>query len=715
MVLITKHAVPPFVFDTTKASPVRSRLPPRTPPSEEVSIKLASPHVIRGWATTHFYNGVNIGAVTSPETLHYRTLKPIFGGLFCERIFGPVKNWECQCGRVRYGRPPKVEMWCPKCVVQITRSQCRRYRFGYIPIGTPIFHFWFSRGDQATNPLKRLLGLEAKVIERVLDGDSMVVSDTRILTAATLSGYPFSVYKWDRLLLLMHANFYATQDDICAPWKQESKVGRTPPNFQRFRFLPNISNYAFWRLLKRRDMAESAKRMTKHLRYFYRNKDLLRKSRFVDHLTKRRVTTNKVLHRFRKDVTRDTRDIIKRRHKVVLSLIFARECFLKKMRPEWVFIQNLPVLPPTLRPILQLENGGLAISDLNELYRLVIFRTSRLRKLLLLEVPEIITCQEIRLVQEAVSAVLDNGRLKYPVKRQVMFEVKESYRSLADRIVGKEGRFRQNLLGKRVDYSGRSVIIVGPTLRLWECGLPYEMAIGLFQPLLIHHLLRLEFVTNVRNAKRFIEVYPMTIRTMLRHLLTLHPILLNRAPTLHRMGIQAFLPRIIPGRAIQLHPFVCPAFNADFDGDQMAVHIPLVPHSIVEARLLLFAPLNWISPATGDPSLLPSQDIVLGIYYLTLAQRSHSATRPTDERVHTRRWVHIPDVTPIGDTPMPLATYLHRGGRSYTLYSTSLRAHDTFGQLRHQYVVTTVGRHLFHQYLPHGDKEAQLPLYGHLV
>jgi DNA-directed RNA polymerase subunit beta' len=709
-----KHPLPPPVMRRTKASRITQGFAPPARLVDDVSIKLAAPHVIKRWATTLFYNGQSIGAITSAETLHYRTLKPVFGGFFCERIFGPVKDWECQCGRVRALRPPKVDMWCPKCIVQITRSATRRHRFGYIALGTPIFHLWYQRGDTSTNPLKRIFHFEPHILRDIMDAQLLLCAEKHILTACTVSGTYFTLRNWDHLLHLLHTNLYVNTSDQFAPWTTESRCKTTPVHFQRFRYLHNISTYGFWTLLKRRQMSEVAKHMTYYLRFLRTNRGLLSSNTLLWALIRFSVVSGEVHDELMKDLQKKAKNTIARRQQIISSLIFARQCFFTQMRPEWVFLQNLPVLPPTLRPILQLGNGTLAVSDLNELYRLVFFRTTRLRKLILLNVPEILISTEIRLVQDAVNAVLDNGRLKYPIKRTVMFEVKEPLRSLADRIVGKEGRFRQNLLGKRVDYSGRSVIIVGPTLRLWECGLPREMAIILFQPILIHRLLTSGMVTSLRHAKRFIEMYPMTTMEMLHHLVSLHPILLNRAPTLHRMGIQAFLPRIIPGRAIQLHPFVCPAFNADFDGDQMAVHIPLLPEAIVEARLLLFAPLNWISPASGEPSLIPSQDIILGIYYLTLSTSTNASNDMRDARLHDLVWIETDETTSLGDAPSPLCTYVTRTGYSYTLYSSSLCRSDPFGKCRSTALVTTLGRHLFHTYLPHTQSEDSLPCYGTL-
>jgi DNA-directed RNA polymerase subunit beta' len=448
-------------------------------------------------------------------------------------------------------------------------------------------------------------------------------------------------------------------------------------------------------------MDSYARRFTHHLRILRTNKDMAERGHWLAWIRKRRLADSKLLKDLRKEFRHDLDELFEHRQVLVSALVFARNCFMAHMRPEWVFIHDMPVLPPTLRPILQLENGTLAISDINELYRLVIFRALRLRKLILLDVPEIILFQEVRLVQEAVSAVFDNGHLRYPVKRTVMFEVKESLQSIADRVVGKYGRFRQNLLGKRVDYSGRSVIIVGPTLRLWECGLPREMALELFYPILLNRLIRSGVVRTLRTAKRFMELYPYSTLKILHRTVALHPLVLNRAPTLHRMGMQAFVPRVIPGRAIQLHPFVCPAFNADFDGDQMAVHVPLCPEAIVEARLLLFAPLNWVSPATGDPSLLPSQDIILGIYYLTLAHRMPIPSTSAEARVHSPVWIRTPTSIPIGTDAQPMISFVSRAGQGVLVYTSSLSISDTFGRQRHTSFVTTVGRQLFHSYLPH--------------
>lgn len=671
------------------------------PSPDTISIKLASPDSIKGWTRTRFRDGVELGAVTSGETLHYRTLKPIFGGLFCERLFGPVRDWECHCGRVRMGRLPVIEQWCPKCVVQITRSRCRRYRFAFIPLGTPITHMWYRQNDKLTNPFRRLLWLRPKDISTALEAQCVVLADLRLHTPCTLTGSLFNLWSWDVLLMLFWGDRRQHPDDICAPWKQESSCMKTTISFATFRYLPNMAHYGFWALLDRRPMALCVERFAHHLRIIRSADDFMRLTGQHWAYALCRMTKSKTDTRLRRDLRRRATRVAKHRHILVSAFVFARQCVLSRVRPSWAFVQYLPVLPPALRPILRLENGTLAISDLNQLYRLVLFRATRLRKLMVLQVPEIILVQEIRLVETAVSAVFDNQHLRYPIKRDVMFEVKAPLQSISDRIVGKEGRFRQNLLGKRVDYSGRSVIIVGPTLNLWECGLPHEMALTLFQPLVLHRLLASGVVSSLQNAKRFVSIYPMTTYKVLRRAVRGHPVVLNRAPTLHRMGMQAFLPRIIPGRAIQLHPFVCPAFNADFDGDQMAVHIPLCPQAVVEARLLLCAPMNWVSPATGGLSLLPSQDIILGLYYLTVASCTPRAERANDLHMHSLVWLRSAHVDPVGVDGTPILTCVSSSGSSYTVYESSIEMHTGFHRRSQVALVTTAGRHLVHTYIPH--------------
>lgn len=685
---------------------------------DSISLKLASPHQIYRWANIRFTKqDMVFGSVQSGETLHYMTLKPVFGGLFCERIFGPVKNFQCHCGSVRLTTAPKEESWCDKCTVQITRATARRYRFGDIPLGAPVLHIWYRHGIKRTNPLWRFLFLSKKQLARILDSKDIVIVEPTLMTPCTIFGEPFPLALWQNRILLIFANSARPKYDIAAPWNK----GKT--KFQEFNFLGNTSSYSLYQLLKNINLQQFAK-FAYHRIQICRSVEFLCKKRRTIHLMQMKlgVQPTALFQEF-DDLIDQTQCALATRKRFLISFKFAVNCLECNTRPEWVFLLNIPVIPPDLRPILKLEDGNLASADVNDLYRLLIYRNTRLRHFLVTSsVPLTIIIQEMRLVQTAVDAIFDNRRLKQPQVRTVMYEVFEPLRSLSDRIVGKTGRFRQNLLGKRVDYSGRSVIIVGPTLRLWECGLPYEMAHELFKPLFYYTLYKLGYINSIQTAKIFIARYPITVNKILSHLVASHPILLNRAPTLHRMGIQAFFPKLIAGRAIQLHPFVCPAFNADFDGDQMAVHIPIRPQAISEARLLMLAPLNWLSPATGEPSLIPSQDIVLGIYYLTLATYSPYQAKDAYTRIHSPIWIcqqKVDGYTSHGrgicighhqyapsfnihfvEYEKPLQCFITSSGYSYVLYPSSVHIENTFAQVKQQYILTTVGRTLFHTYLP---------------
>jgi DNA-directed RNA polymerase subunit beta' len=678
-----------------------------------ISIKLASSQVIKSWSLTRFSNGVRIGYVTSAETIHYKTLKPVFDGLFCERIFGPVKDWQCHCGVVKYFRAPKIETWCPTCWVQITRSQKRRYKLGTIFLGAPILHIWYKRANRAINPLYRLLFFLNKDILEILEGSRVIVSQSCVITPCTLSGFSFSEFEWNLILGYFKSTNQNTwfDSDQVAPWKKECIMNSRPVQFDEFLYVSNKSNYALYTLLKRINLHEFARYATKRIEILRSMGFLYKKAHIVHYLAYHNIGKPEKIEEVFRRVQKETRRTFRLRHTFLSGLTLARDSYLKKTRPEWIFFSYLPVLPPDLRPILKLEENVLASSDVNDLYRFLIYRATRLQGFVKSQISnQFVLLREMGLVQASVNSILDNTSLKFPLKRSVMYEVYEPLQSLSDRIVGKTGRFRQNILGKRVDYSGRSVIIVGPTLRLWECGLPKEIAFVLFKPLLVYEILRSGLVTNMICAKLFVKKYPITTLQILRRIITFHPVLLNRAPTLHRMGIQAFLPKLVNGRAIQLHPFVCTAFNADFDGDQMAVHIPLSIESIIEARLLLLAPFNWLSPATGEPSLLPSQDIVLGIYYLTLAKKSKLSQSENYSSMHSLLWITESKGSLLGqeyerkidfcEYDTPYLSLVTPAGHSYTLYSSSISVAGTFGDFLEHSFVTTVGRALFHKYLP---------------
>jgi DNA-directed RNA polymerase subunit beta' len=499
-----------------------------------IRIQLASPDVIRSWS---------FGEVTKPETINYRTFKPEKDGLFCERIFGPVKDWECNCGK--YKRIRFRGIVCDKCGVEVTHSRVRRERLGHIELAVPIAHIWFFKG--LPSRLGQLLDMKVKDLERVLYYESYVVLD------------PGNT-EFQRGDILSDDEWWSLKEEH-PEWECKLEMGAE----------------AIRTLLRELDLEELAvelRRQAKTETSVQRKKSVLKRLRIVE--------------AFRNS----------------------------ENRPEWMILDCLPVLPPDLRPLVPLDGGRFATSDLNDLYRRVINRNNRLKKLIEIKAPGVILRNEKRMLQEAVDALFDNGRRSRAVKGQGNRPLK----SLSDMIKGKKGRFRQNLLGKRVDYSGRSVIVVGPELKLYQCGLPKTMALELFKPFIIRKLEEKGYVQTVKSAKKLVEQERPEVWDILEEIIKDHPVMLNRAPTLHRLGIQAFEPVLIEGKAIRIHPLVCTAFNADFDGDQMAVHVPLGYEAQLEARLLMLAPLNILSPASGDPIATPTQDMVLGCYYLTMAR-----------------------------------------------------------------------------------------------
>ena len=497
---------------------------------DSIRIGLASPDKIRSWSW---------GEVKKPETINYRTFKPERDGLFCAKLFGPISDYECLCGK--YKRLKHRGVICEKCGVEVTLSKVRRERMGHIELASPVAHIWFLKS--LPSRLGVLLDMTVREIERVLYFEAYVVTDPGMTELETST-------------LLTEDAYYEAVEEYGAD------------------FDAGMGAEAIKELLKALDpKMESA---------------LLR-----EQLAESTSETK-------------TKKLIKRL-KVVEAFIHSGN------KPEWMIMEVLPVLPPDLRPLVPLEGGRFATSDLNDLYRRVINRNNRLRRLLDLNAPDIIVRNEKRMLQESVDALLDNGRrgkaVTGPNKRQL--------KSLADMIKGKQGRFRHNLLGKRVDYSGRSVIVVGPTLKLHQCGLPKKMALELFKPFIFHKLEMRALASTIKQAKKMVEMEEPEVWDILDEVIREHPVLLNRAPTLHRLGIQAFEPILIEGKAIQLHPLVCTPYNADFDGDQMAVHVPLSVEAQLEARSLMMSSNNILSPANGDPIIVPSQDIVLGLYYMT--------------------------------------------------------------------------------------------------
>ena len=501
---------------------------------DSIKISLASPEKIRQWSK---------GEVKKPETINYRTLKPEKEGLFCEKIFGPTKDWECHCGK--YKRVRYKGVVCDRCGVEVTKSKVRRERLGHIELAAPVSHIWYFKGIPSRMGL--ILDMSPRALEKILYFASYVVID-----AGDTSLY-------DKQLL--------TESEYRDYYDQ-----------YRNKFKAMMGAEAVKALLSNIDLEKESRELRSQL----------------------------------KDSTGQKKIRITRRLEVV-------EAFIKSgNEPEWMIIDAIPVIPPDLRPMVQLDGGRFATSDLNDLYRRVINRNNRLKRLLDLGAPDIIVRNEKRMLQEAVDALIDNGRRGRPVTGPGNRPLK----SLSDMLKGKQGRFRQNLLGKRVDYSGRSVIVVGPELKLYQCGLPKKMALELFKPFVMKKLVDEGFSHNIKSAKRMIERVMPEVWDVLDAVIKDHPVLLNRAPTLHRLGIQAFEPVLVEGKAIKLHPLVCTAYNADFDGDQMAVHVPLSTEAQAEARLLMLSTNNILAPKDGKPITTPTQDMVLGCYYLTLEREN---------------------------------------------------------------------------------------------
>ncbi|MEA5100468.1 MAG: DNA-directed RNA polymerase subunit beta' [Bacteroidales bacterium] len=504
------------------------------------------------------------GEVLKPETINYRTYKPERDGLFCERIFGPIKDWECHCGK--YKRIRYKGIICDRCGVEVTEKKVRRERMGHIQLVVPVAHIWFFRS--LPNKIGSLLGLKTKELEQVIYYEKYIVVNQGILE---IEGVKKGV-------LLDETQYFECLESL-PPENQQ--LEDEDPN----KFIAKMGAEALIVLLKGLDLDK--------LSYDLRD------------------TANKETSQQRKQ------DALKR-----LNVVEAFRDASSRIenRPEWMIVQVVPVIPPELRPLVPLDGGRFATSDLNDLYRRVIIRNNRLKRLIEIKAPDVIMRNEKRMLQEAVDSLFDNSRKVSSVKS----DSNRALKSLSDSLKGKQGRFRQNLLGKRVDYSGRSVIVVGPDLQLHECGLPKDMASELFKPFIIRKILERGIVKTVKSAKKIVDRRDPVVWEILENILKGHPVLLNRAPTLHRLGIQAFQPRLVEGKAIRLHPLVCAAFNADFDGDQMAVHVPLGNAAVLEAQLLMLASHNILNPANGAPITVPSQDMVLGLYYMTKARVSDS-------------------------------------------------------------------------------------------
>jgi len=561
---------------------------------ESIRIGLASPEKIREWSR---------GEVKKPETINYRTLKPEKEGLFCEKIFGPQKDWECHCGK--YKRVRYKGIVCDRCGVEVTRSKVRRERMGHIELATPVSHIWYFKGIPSRMGL--ILDMSPRSLEKILYFASYVVID-----------------KGDTPLLerqLLNENEYRENLEL---YGNQFRVG--------------MGAEAIKEILASIDLDDLSKELREDLK------------------------TSKGQKRIR-----------------TVRRLEAVEAFRKSgNRPEWMILDVIPVIPPELRPMVQLDGGRFATSDLNDLYRRVINRNNRLKRLLDLEAPDIIVRNEKRMLQEAVDALIDNGRRGRPVTGPG----NRALKSLSDMLKGKQGRFRQNLLGKRVDYSGRSVIVVGPELKMYQCGLPKEMAIELFKPFVMKELVKNNYAHNIKSAKRMVERLKPEVWDVLEEVIKHHPVLLNRTPTLHRLGIQAFEPVLVEGRAIKLHPLVCTAYNADFDGDQMAVHVPLSMEAQAEARLLMLAANNILKPQDGAPVVSPTQDMVLGTYYLTIEVPGEKGEGKA-----------------FADYNEMLMAYQEGIVKLHAKVKVKVTK-EIDGELKHKLVESTVGRFIFNEIIP---------------
>ncbi|ANV84684.1 DNA-directed RNA polymerase subunit gamma [Picosynechococcus sp. PCC 7003] len=606
-----------------------------------VKIGIASPERVRQWGERTLPNGQTVGEVTKPETINYRTLKPEMDGLFCERIFGPAKDWECHCGK--YKRVRHRGIVCERCGVEVTESRVRRHRMGYIKLAAAVTHVWYLKGIPSY--LSILLDMALRDVEQIVYFNAYVVLDPG--NATNLS---YKQLLTEDQWLEIEEQLYSEDSQL-----EDVEVG--------------IGAEAIERLLQELELEAIAEELREGIANSKGQKraKLIKRLRVIDNF----IATG--------------------------------------ARPEWMVLNSIPVIPPDLRPMVQLDGGRFATSDLNDLYRRVINRNNRLARLQEILAPEIIVRNEKRMLQEAVDALIDNGRRG----RTVVGANNRPLKSLSDIIEGKQGRFRQNLLGKRVDYSGRSVIVVGPKLKIYQCGLPREMAIELFQPFVIQRLIKSTIVSNIKAAKKLIQRGDESVWDVLAEVITGHPVLLNRAPTLHRLGIQAFEPILVEGRAIQLHPLVCPAFNADFDGDQMAVHVPLSLEAQAEARLLMLACHNILSPATGKPIVAPSQDMVLGCYYLTAenpgAQRGAGryfssmddalrAYEQGDVDLHAYVWLrYLGDVETNEADDRVLESETLEDGSILKIYRERKVRETAEGEMISQFIRTTPGRIIYNK------------------
>ncbi|MFC3879344.1 DNA-directed RNA polymerase subunit beta' [Algoriphagus namhaensis] len=584
-----------------------------------VTISLASPESILDSSN---------GEVTQPETINYRTYKPEMGGLFCERIFGPVKDWECHCGK--YKRIRYKGIICDRCGVEVTEKKVRRERMGHIELVVPVAHIWYFKS--LPNKIGYLLGLPTKKLDQIVYYERYAVVQPGIKAEEGVQYLDF----------LTEDEYLDIMDKLP---KENHQLDDDDPN----KFIAKMGAEALEMLLARIDLDD--------LSYSLR-------------------------HQAATDTSQQRKAEALKRLKVVEAFRDARTRI--ENRPEWMVVRMVPVIPPELRPLVPLDGGRFATSDLNDLYRRVIIRNNRLKRLIDIKAPEVILRNEKRMLQEAVDSLFDNSRKVNAVRS----DGNRALKSLSDMLKGKQGRFRQNLLGKRVDYSGRSVIVVGPELKLHECGLPKNMAAELFKPFIIRKLIERGIVKTVKSAKKIVDRKDPVVWDILENVLKGHPVLLNRAPTLHRLGIQAFQPKLIEGKAIQLHPLVCTAFNADFDGDQMAVHVPLGHEAILEASTLMLSSHNILNPANGAPITVPSQDMVLGLYYVTKGKKSTKEEPVPGE-----------GMTFYSQEEVIIA--LNEGAISqHANIKCKVNVRSEDGEIKSQIIETVAGRLIFNQFVP---------------
>ena len=563
-----------------------------------LKIAVASPEKIRSWS---------YGEVKKPETINYRTLKPERDGLFCEKIFGPTRDYECSCGK--YKRLRYKNIVCDRCGVEVTKSKVRRERMGHIELATPVSHIWYVKGIPSYIGL--CLDMSPRDLEEVIYFVSYVVldaGDTPLVKKQTLSDKEYRAYY--------------------------EKYGNS--------FRVGMGAAAIKELLSEVDVEKEREELSKELETAQGQK----------------------------------------RVRLVKRLEVIDAFYTSGNKPEWMILEALPVIPPELRPMIQLDGGRFATSDLNDLYRRVINRNNRLKRLIDLGAPSIIIQNEKRMLQEAVDALFDNGRRG----RNVTGPGNRPLKSLSSMLKGKQGRFRQNLLGKRVDYSGRSVIVVGPDLKMYQCGIPKEMALELFKPHIINGLVSRDLASNIKAAKKMIDNQDPKVWDVVEDVIKEYPVMLNRAPTLHRLGIQAFEPKLVSGRAIRLHPLVTTAFNADFDGDQMAVHVPLSEEAKAEARILMLGSNNILSPQNGKPIVTPSQDMVLGNYYITMEKAGIEGEGRIFKNANEALMAHSrKEITLHARIAVPVNSFKHK------VFIESQK---------NKYLITTVGKLMFNEILP---------------